>query len=140
MKYELSYDKEHDLIVGRVEGDIDPVLVKKMASEFADIIETSGCHKLLNDLRDAKITPSTLDIYNMPRIISKQGVHLACKRALVVPEASDDFRFLETVSVNVGQQVRIFTDPEAAIEWLSDDHKSPYNFKKVARRTDELPS
>lgn len=132
MKYEISYDKERDLIVGRVEGDIDTVLVKEMASEFADMVEASGCHKLLNDLRDADITPSAFDVYSMPRIVNKQGVPLVCKRALVVPEESEKFRFLKTVSVNVGQQVHIFTDPESAIEWLSGDPGSPNRRPRIS--------
>lgn len=88
MRYELFYDKERDLIVGRVEGDIDPLLVKEMAGELAKMVETFGCYKLLNDLRDSNITRSAFDIYNMPRIVSREGVPINCRRAIVVPEAS----------------------------------------------------
>ncbi len=118
MKYELSYDQERDLIVGRVDGDIDRVLVNAMASKFAELVASSGCRKLLNDLRGARITHSTFDIYSMPRIVDKQGVPIGCRRALVISEPLEDFKFLETVSVNVGQQVRIFNDPKEALEWL----------------------
>jgi len=118
MKYELSYDRERDLIIGRIEGNIDPAIVKAMASEFAELVSSSGCSKLLNDLRNAAITHSALDIYSMPRIVDKLGLPIACRRALLVSDASKDFQFLETVSLNVGQQVRIFKDPESAIKWL----------------------
>ena len=118
MKYELSYDQERDLIVGRVQGKINPALVKAMASKFGELIASSGCLKLLNDLRGAHITRSTFDIYSMPRIVDKQGVPIGCRRALLISEPLEDFKFLETVSLNVGQQVRIFNDPKAALEWL----------------------
>jgi len=118
MKYELSYDQERDLIIGRVEGNIDPAIVKAMASEFAELVSSSGCNKLLNDLRKAGITHSAIDIYSMPRIVDKLGLPIACRRALLVSDASKDFQFLETVSLNVGHQVRIFKDPELAIKWL----------------------
>lgn len=118
MKYQLSYDKQRDLINGKIEGEIDPDLVEKMASELAALVISTGCHKLLNDLRGAKITHSTLDIYQMPRIVDRHGVLKKCKRALLVSESSEDFEFLETVSLNVGQQVRVFKEPQAAIDWL----------------------
>lgn len=119
MKYEVSYDKERDLIVGRVEGDLNSALVKEMSSAVAEVVRKTGCCNILNDLRDARIASSAFDVYKMPGIINNQGVPNICKRALIVSEESKGFRFLETVSVNVGQQVRIFTDPESAIEWLS---------------------
>ncbi|KAB2888787.1 MAG: hypothetical protein F9K32_15225 [Desulfobulbaceae bacterium] len=125
MKYTLSYDQKRDIIVGRIEGEMVPALVKEMASEFAGLVRSSGCHRLLNDLRGARITPSTFDIYSMPRIVDERELPLTCRRALVISEEAEDFRFLETVSVNYGQQVRIFTDPAAAVEWLTVDKASP---------------
>ena len=74
MKYELSYDKEAHLLLGRVTGEIDPALVEAMAREVG---------------------------------------------ALVVPAATRDFLFLETVALNRGHNTRIFTDPEAARAWLA---------------------
>lgn len=122
MKYKLSYDQEQDLIVEKVEGEIDPHAVKAMATEFAELVNRSGCRKLLNDLRGAHITSSTFDIYNMPRIVDTQGVPISCRRAFLLSGSSEDFNFLETVSINVGQQVRIFiNDMEAALEWLREE-------------------
>jgi len=86
VRYEVAYDQERDLIVGRVEGKIGPALVKAMASELADLVASSGCRKLLNDLRRADITPSAFDVYDMPRIVAKQGVPIVCRRALLVSE------------------------------------------------------
>lgn len=125
MKYTLSYDQKRDIIVGRIEGEMVPALVKEMASEFAGLVRSSGCHRLLNDLRDARITHSTFEIYSMPRIVDEREVPVTCRRALVISEEADDFRFLETVSVNYGQQVRVFSDPETAIEWLMADETHP---------------
>lgn len=125
MGYKLSHDQERDIIVGRIEGEMVPALVQEMAAEFAGLVRTSGCHRLLNDLRGARLTPSSFDIYSMPRIVDEREVPVTCRRALLIPEEADDFRFLETVSVNYGQHVRVFTDPEAAIEWLLADKAHP---------------
>ncbi|MCE9613120.1 MAG: hypothetical protein K8T26_02520 [Lentisphaerae bacterium] len=126
MNYRISYDHERDLIYGSVEGDLDPALVKAMAAEFASIVASTGCRKLLNDLRNARITHSPLDIHSMPRIIDTQGVSLVCRRALLISEPSEDFEFLETVSLNFGQQVRLFYNLEAALEWLKGDTPPPH--------------
>ena len=118
MKYELLYNEEEDIIFGRVEGDLDKTQLKLMASEFADLVRSTGCTKLLNDLRNANIGLSILDIWDVPRIISKTGVPLTCKRALLIDKPSEEAEFLETVSVNFFQQVRIFIDVSSALNWL----------------------
>lgn len=119
MKYELSYDKEAHLLLGRVTGEIDPALVEAMAREVAALAKQQGCNRLLNDLREATIPSSASAIYSMPRITDEAGVPPGLRRALVVPAATRDFLFLETVSLNRGHNTRIFTDPEAARAWLA---------------------
>lgn len=118
MKYRPAYDRERDLILGLVEGDVDPDLVRAMSAELAESVKSSGCRKVLNDLRSAHITDSAFNIYSLPRIVKEQGVPIKCKRALVVSEETWHSRFLETVSVNIGRQIRIFKDMDRAVEWL----------------------
>ncbi len=125
MKYELTYDKERNLIIGHVYGEFDSSLVTKMASDLADMIQKHGCNRLLNDLRSARITPSTIEIYTMPKSVAKFREATRCKRALVVSGPLKDYNFLETVSVNVGQRLKIFTDPDTAIDWLMDNEQTP---------------
>jgi hypothetical protein len=119
MNYELKYDNERGLIVGRIQGKFDSSLVSRMAADLADLVHKHGCTRILNDLRRADITPSTVDIYLMPKVVHQANVPRICKRALVVRGPLENYLFLETVSVNVGQAVRIFTDPKDAIEWLT---------------------
>jgi hypothetical protein len=90
MSYKLKYDKEQDLIIGRVEGNIDKVLVQQMAGEFARLVMTTGCEKLLNDLRSAIIEHSLTNIWEMPKIVCSKGVPLRCKRALVMDKTSGE--------------------------------------------------
>ncbi len=118
MNYELKYDEERNLIMGQVHGEFDSRVVAKMVSDLGAMIREHDCYRLLNDLRDAKITPETLDIYGMPRVIEKTREAVRCRRAILVTPPLEDFLFLETASVNMGQQIKIFTDEEAAIEWL----------------------
>jgi hypothetical protein len=54
----------------------------------------------------------------MPKTASTSGIDTHCKRALVVSEQSSDFHFLETVFINQGHNVKMFTDIEEAMSWL----------------------
>ena len=125
MKYDLAYDEERDLIIGHVYGEFASSLVTEMSSDLAKIIRKHSCYRLLNDLRDAKITPETLEIYIMPRYVATSSEASKCKRALVVSGPLKDYHFLETVSVNLGQQLKIFTDPDIAIAWLMGHEEAP---------------
>lgn len=118
MGYELSYDAEKKIIRGRVLGEFIPSLVKNMAVDLEKLGRKHKCPRLLNDLREAVISKSLLDIYSMPRVVEQAGMQKSFRRAIVVNPPVNDYRFLETVSVNEGQEVRVFSDPEEALRWL----------------------
>lgn len=119
MKYDVSYDEARHLILGRITGEIDPAFVKTMAREVAALAKRHGCNRLLSDLREATIPSSASAIYSLPRIVDQGGVPPGLRRALIVANASRDFTFLETVALNCGHHIRIFTDPDAALAWLA---------------------
>ncbi len=118
MNFELRYDGDHDIIRGRVHEKLDAAVAKAMAADLAQLVREHGCRRFLNDLREAQVTSSTLELYSIPRIMKGAGLPGSTKRALVVAEITPDFVFLETASVNAGNQVKLFTDPEAALAWL----------------------
>ena len=118
MPYKIAYEKENKYILIIVEGDFALPMLKNLAADVARYIEQHGCNRILNDMRQAKLTKGTIDIYNMPKIASASGIDTHCKRALVVSEHSSDFHFLETVFINQGHNVKMFTDIEEAMSWL----------------------
>jgi len=120
MPYKINYQIEGDYISIRVEGDFALSTLKDLAVDVARHIEKHGCNRILNDMRQAKLTKGTIDIYNMPKTASTSGINNYCKRALVVSEQSSDFHFLETVFLNQGHNVKMFTDIEEAMSWLLD--------------------
>ncbi len=120
MNHEFRYDEAQDIIMGRLHGKLDAVVAKEVATDLARLVGEHGCRRLLMDLRGAQVTSSTLEIYTIPRVVKEAGVSGSIKRAVVVAEITQDFEFLETASVNMGSQVKLFTDPEAALAWLKD--------------------
>lgn len=118
MSYTINYDKATDCILLVVTGELEISLIQKIAFDVSVTIKKHECSRVLNDLRNAKLTRDTLDIYQMPDKAMEAGVSHGCKRALVVGDRSSEFRFLETMFVNRGHNVKMFTGIDDARDWL----------------------
>ena len=118
MSYKINYHKDQGYIAVTVEGEFTSSILKELAAEVAMFTDRYNCRRVLNDMRHARLTKDTLDIYNMPKIARQAGVGPPFKRALVVSELSPDFHFLETVFLNQGHVVKLFTDTDQALHWL----------------------
>lgn len=124
MSYKINYNKEQDYIAVTIEGDFALPTLKELAAETVRFIERYNCKRILNDMRRARLTEDTFNIYNMPKISSQAGIEPRFKRALVVDELSSDYHFLETVFVNQGHIVKVFTDIDTALRWLLNKETS----------------
>lgn len=118
MSYSVRYDSEEDIIFVSVEGELNLSLIKDMAAEVSQQIKQFDCRRILNDLRQAKPAKTCLDIYNMPKQALQAGVTQDVRRALIIKEGSPGFKFLETVFVNQGNIVQLFTNVSEAKAWL----------------------
>ena len=130
MSYNVYYDSERDCVFASMEGDIDINEVKEFAQEVVKQTTAHDCRRLLNDLRKANFKLSTIEIYDLPTYISDAGLNRLCKRALIVSQNFEDYKFFENVSSNHGHLLKIFTDSdefsifrkvEKAEEWLGLD-------------------
>jgi hypothetical protein len=126
MSYSVTYDGEHQLVLIVIQGTIDITEIRSLTTEVARLAKEHACFRVLNDFRAATLSASTMEIYNLPKLVSKQisaaGLQIyPFKRALVFAQASADLSFFEAVSVNQAQNVRLFRDIEEAMQWLSGD-------------------
>jgi hypothetical protein len=119
MPYEIEYDTDSACMMCRMAGKIDQQLVRDFLAELVTLVEKHRCTRTLNDLREADLALSMLDIYGIPKLISQAGLGPTTKRAVVVSASRDDYHFFETVSVNLGQYVRVFTDFDKALKWVT---------------------
>jgi hypothetical protein len=124
MSYKINYNKEQDYIAVTIEGEFTLSTIKELAADVAGFVERYNCNHILNDLRHARLTEETLDIYNMPKNAIHAGLGSYLKRALVVSEFSSNFRFLETVFINQGHIVKMFTGIDDALHWLLNKEKT----------------
>ena len=124
MSYKINYNKEQDYIAVTIEGEFTLSTIKELAADVAGFVERYNCNRILNDLRQARLTEETLDIYNMPKNARQAGIGPYLRRALVVNELSSNFHFLETVFINQGHVVKLFTEMDDALHWLLNKEKS----------------
>ncbi len=118
MSYSMKYNSENNCIMASMEGRIDQNTVKEFALNIVEATKKHNCRKILNDIRKVNLNLSTIEIYELPKKIKEAGLEQFTKRALVVGNNFEDVAFFETVSFNQAQNVKIFRDPEAALEWL----------------------
>ncbi len=121
MPYSIRYENAIDCIFVLVEGELNLSLFKNMAAEAAQFIEKHGCRRILSDLTHATMPKTIVDVYNMPRRAINTGVSRSIRRALVVGGNREEFQFLETVFLNQGNVVKLFSDNDKARRWLLDD-------------------
>jgi hypothetical protein len=131
MAYTVGYNAEEDYVWGRIDGVVDLDTAHRYAREIIKQLSAHNCLRFLNDMRQASVQLSTLDIYDLPawieEAVQEAGVSRACKRALVVASDFNEYKFFETVSRNHGHLVEVFTDSDTtgifrngaeACEWL----------------------
>jgi hypothetical protein len=123
MAHTTRYDPETHSVETKIRGYVSLDEMKGIFSDAMKIALEKDVVLFLSDFRQATINLSTLDIYELPRILSEMAVSLGLtaikfKRAIVIAEDFTDFQFSENVTSNQGQTVKFFYDIEEAKKWL----------------------
>ena len=124
MPYTVIYNSEERIIQIKVQGDFSINVAKAMITEAAQVAKAQNCFLILNDMREARLNLSMLEIYQMPKTITdiftalELDVH-KFKRALVATNGLKAYSFFETVTLNRSQPVKYFLDLDEAKKWLS---------------------
>ena len=124
MSHTIIYNSTEHTIEIKVQGDFFLTEAQEIITEAVQIIKAQNCFLVLNDMREATIKLSFLEIYELPKtlrdIFASSGLNVhKLKQALVVKKDLKDFDFYETVTVNRGQSVKYFFDMDEARQWLS---------------------
>ena len=85
----------------------------------ARALTDSGFNQLLVDARTVNARMSLLDDFEFTQDHQSSPIALARIAVVYREEERERFRFIETVSVNRGGNMKVFTDPEAAVRWLT---------------------
>lgn len=104
---------------GTVKRPDDSLILQQFALDFDKV---KGYQKFLFDMRKAEFIGGTMDVYKtgtFPADTDRRQTRE--KMALVYAEVTDEHKFMETVAVNRGYQLRVFghNGMNDAIEWLT---------------------
>lgn len=124
MSHTIHYNPEAHIIELQVKGAVNRDKFREIFSQGMQLAKEKKCFLFLNDFREATIEMSTMDLFNLPEVLSSISTPLgiqanSLRRALVVgPEYTRDARFAEDVTINRGQHAKFFHDVEEAKKWL----------------------
>ena len=124
MGFTVTFDEQAGYIHAVYEGELDMPGILDMMRTVGLAVKEHDCYLVLSDYHQATLAISIMDLYEIPKIILQRGREMGVsaykiKRALIISAATyENFRFFETVSLNNSQTVKIFTEEDAAKEWL----------------------
>ena len=123
MPHTVTYNSETHVVETKASGNLTLDEAKELISDIGQVCVENNCFLCLSDYREATLKLSTLDIYSIPRLLSKILASMGLpanrvKRAVVVAKNIEDFEFYETVTLNSGQNIKLFQDMDEAKKWL----------------------
>jgi hypothetical protein len=124
-----TYEPGKDYLLISYQGEFNLDVIKQFAPRIILAIKHRDCYRLLEDYRKtifkkdaASIT--SMQTYQMENLINNGIPYSQVKRALMVDEnqvSIQEMGFFESLSINNGQQVKVFYDMYKAIKWLNSD-------------------
>lgn len=123
MSHTVIYNSELRIIESKLQGDMTLGEVDQIASKIAQIAKEKDCHLILMDFCSISRKLSMIQIYELPdrvkNIFSSFGINIShVRRANVAANDLDDYIFHENVMVNRGQNEKVFTEINQAMNWL----------------------
>lgn len=127
MPFQVSFDEKDCIITSRLQGKFDWTVVEKMVPQLSKLIKQHSCARILLDFHESDMNLSTLGIYLTPQKLAaefkKNGVDIyPLKRALYISTEDPSYNFLETVTINNSQTLKIFFDESLARSWLIEQN------------------
>jgi hypothetical protein len=121
MSYHINFILEEDHLHARVEGDNTPKDVANYMTEIQNRCSQYKCRKVLIEENLTGPTISTFDIFKIVDQASQNVPSTVQKIAYVDMNAQHDheaMHFAETVALNRGVNIKLFTNLQLAREWL----------------------
>jgi hypothetical protein len=129
MPWDVRYIEESNVVETRYSGRLTTDELHEVVVATFELAKARRTHMYLGDCSELGAPDSLLDIYSLVKFYETLPVDPGAKEALVLPATQavqDDLGFYETVAQNRGFNVRLFTEREQALAWLTgrDDQLS----------------
>ena len=120
MSYKIDMKNEPDYLYVEATGTRSIETIAAIIQDYVEACDKHGYKKVLLDAQRLTGKLSITNIYQMAKEQAKKyKEHSRLKVAVVdLEENRDRFRFFETVLVNIGFEVRFFSEVAAAQQWL----------------------
>lgn len=106
-------------VVTKVAGELTRPVLAAFFAEMGRVAAKHRCTRVLSDLREARIAADPAEIYFAVAELQTNKILRTFRRAIVISNDHDDYRFWETVCKNQGFYfVRIFDDVNKAEDWI----------------------
>ena len=118
IQFEFLGDEKILVIKGPKNYEISPYNTENLKRSIDKLIELN-CYKCLIDHRNKNLIISTTGPFSRSKIFKEYKVSRRIKYAWLIDEITEDVKFYQTVLLNRGWQVHMFTDYDQAIAWLN---------------------
>ena len=125
MPFSVFYNVELKIVEGMLTGLISNELLREYSTAANELAIQNNCSLFITDYRDSEFQFSILELFTLPTrheifVNGLENQLKTLKRAILVSADKDwkNASFFETVAVNRGQNVKVFTNKTQAIKWL----------------------
>ncbi|MBD3160852.1 MAG: hypothetical protein GF346_01730 [Candidatus Eisenbacteria bacterium] len=115
-RIEFLQDPRWVRIIGS--GEIDGATAEELARRAVTVSRENETDRYLCDFRQAVLVDSAADVYDLPMHAARVGLKRTDRIAIVHSKQEEVFRFVETVAMNRGYEVRVFHSEDRASGWL----------------------
>jgi hypothetical protein len=117
-QYEIIRDEEQCIIRLNVYGQLEKDVGEKIITE-ARTQAAENQFNILCDVRQAKVNVAFIDWFYLPRKLDVYSKTKTVKTAILVTpgQQEEEYSFFETVTHNLGINVKIFIQEKDALEW-----------------------
>ncbi len=114
----MVFEPREGILVVQTKGPIDRQTMPAMLEATVAFARRHQCLLILADHRCSELKMDVFETFNSPRTLFNDRADMKNRAALVYSLITEAHRFMETVFLNEGRTVALFTDPKAAREWL----------------------
>jgi hypothetical protein len=127
MDWNFKFVPENGVLSVTTTGDLDYEMMLEFIAAATAEMRAHACERILIDHRNAVLQFSPTRMYRLPAVEVAYGVDRRQKVAVVLAPTTtrpEDAQIYADVMQNNGLPHRLFSDPDAALDWLLDRRPS----------------
>ena len=115
----MVFHPEENLVIVQTKGPIDKHSMPAMLKATVDFLRQHQCNLVIGDHRASELKMDVFETFGSPQALFHERADWNTRAALVYSSITENHKFMETVFLNAGRSVALFTDLNAARAWLT---------------------